>query len=373
MSVWFAGSAVAPTLRVQLGLSAGQAAWLTSGVQVGFVAGTLLAAVLNLSDIIPARWYFASCAVGAAVANAALLLAGSFRVAVATRLLTGMALAGVYPPAMKMAATWFRAARGLAIGSVVAALTAGKAIPYLLEGAHFALHAAVLAPSAAALGAALLIAAGYHDGPHAFPARPFAWSLVRTVAREPVLRHITGGYLGHMWELYAFWAWVPAYLAASFTAAGHSAGRVGVWAFACVAVGALGCLWGGHAADRIGRVRVVRVSLVASGACALLSAAVFGGPPWLVVAVCLVWGVAVIADSAQFSALMTEHAPPHAVGTALTLQTSVGFLLTVASIQLVAAAGAHLGWRWAMVALALGPVAGLGAVRGRRAGGATGT
>ncbi len=368
MSVWFAGSAVAPTLRVQLGLSAGQAGWLTSAVQLGFVAGTLLAAVLNLSDIVPARWYFALCAVAAALANGALLLAGSFPAAIATRLLTGMALAGVYPPAMKMAATWFRAGRGLAIGSVVAALTAGKAMPYLLEGAHFALHAAVLAPSIAALAAAVLVAAGYRDGPHAFPARPFAWSLAGTVARQPVLRHITDGYLGHMWELYAFWAWIPSYLAASFAAAGHPTDRIGVWAFACVAIGAVGCVWGGWAADRIGRVRVVRAALVASGACAVASAAVFGGPPWLVIGVCLVWGVAVIADSAQFSALMTEHAPPHAVGTALTLQTSVGFLLTVVSIQLVPAAAARLGWRWALIALAFGPAAGLRAVRGRRIG-----
>jgi MFS family permease len=363
MSVWFAGSAVAPTLKVQLGLSGGQTGWLTSAVQLGFVAGTLLAAVLNLSDIIPARWYFAGCAAGAAAANAALLLAGTFSMAVATRVLTGMALAGVYPPAMKMAATWFRAERGLAIGSVVAALTAGKATPYLLEGAHFALHPTVLAPSVAALLAAALVAASYRDGPHAFPARPFSWGLVGTVSREPALRHITGGYLGHMWELYAFWAWIPSFLAASFAARGASVSRVDVWAFGCVAIGAIGCIWGGLAADRVGRVRVVRRALVVSGACAVASGFVFGGPRWLVLAVCLVWGIAVIADSAQFSALMTEHAPSHAVGTALTLQTSLGFLLTVASIQLVPWAGATFGWRWAMVALALGPLAGIAAVR----------
>ena len=363
MSVWFAGTAVAPALRDRLLLSGPQTAWLTSSVQLGFVAGTLVAAVLNLSDIFPLRWYVAGCALLAAAANAILIPANSFPAAIASRLLTGAALAGVYPPAMKMAATWFRAERGLAIGAVVGALTIGKAMPYLLEGGGALPFVTVVAvPSFAAVAAALVIAIGYRDGPHAFPARPFAWGLAGSVIREPVLRRITGGYLGHMWELYAFWAWIPAYLAASFAARG-SAGAAGAWPFACVAGGAIGCVWGGRAADRRGRVPVVRAALMVSGACCVISALAFGGPRWIVVIACLVWGMAVIADSAQFSALITEHAPPHAVGTALTLQTSIGFLLTIGSIQLVPVIAAATGWRWAMVVLALGPVAGLLCVR----------
>jgi hypothetical protein len=274
-----------------------------------------------------------------------------------------MALAGVYPPAMKMAATWFKAERGLAIGAIVGALTVGKAIPYLLEGSgELPFRAVVAAPSIAALCAAGMIALWFREGPFAFPARPFSWGLVGTVVRQPVLRQITGGYLGHMWELYAYWAWVPLFLGASF--AEHRAGAsVGILPFFCVAIGGAGALWGGRAADRIGRVPVVRASLYVSGACCLLSAMVFGGPDWLVVLLCLIWGVAVIADSAQFSALVTEHAPPHAVGTALTLQTSLGFLLTAGSIQLVPVIANATGWRWAMVALALGPVAGVWSVR----------
>jgi MFS family permease len=319
--------------------------------------------VLNLSDIIPLRWYVAAAAVLAALANAALIPSHTFAVAVATRALTGMALAGVYPPAMKMAATWFRAERGLAIGAVVGALTMGKATPYLLEGGnHLPFRAVVLVPSVAALVAALLIARWYRDGPHAFPARPFSWGLIGEVARQPILREVTGGYLGHMWELYAFWAWIPAYLAASFAAAGGSR-DVGAWAYCCVAIGAVGCIWGGISADRVGRPRVVRVAMVVSGCCCVASALIFGGPRWLVLLVCLLWGVAVIADSAQFSAMVTEHAPAHAVGTALTLQTSLGFLLTAASIQLVPAVAGALGWRWALVALSLGPAAGIASVR----------
>jgi MFS family permease len=328
------------------------------------VIGTLVAAVLNLPDLIPARRYVAAAALLGALANASLLLAGAFPTALAGRILTGMALAGVYPPAMKMAATWFRTGRGLAIGAVVGALTVGKAVPYLLEGAgHLPLVPAVLVPSAAALVAAVLIVIGYRDGPHAFPARPFSWGLVGEVVASRRLRDVTGGYLGHMWELYAFWAWIPTYFVASFAARGLPTTHAGVWGFAAVAIGALGCLWGGWAADRIGRVPVVRSALVTSGSCALLTTVVFGGPTWLVVGVCLIWGVAVIADSAQFSALVTELAPAHAVGTALTLQTSVGFLLTIASIQFVPILATALGWRFALAALALGPMVGLAAVR----------
>lgn len=369
MSVWFAGSAVAPVLAAKLALSPSQTGWLLSGVQLGFVVGTLGAAVLNLPDLISSNRYLATAAVVAAAANASLLWADSFTLAIVSRVFTGIGLAGVYPPAMKMAATWFRQERGLAIGVVVGALTIGKATPYLLEGAgHLPLGPAVLVPSLAAVLAAALVLWGYRDGPYRFPARPFSWGLVGAVVRERPLRAVTGGYLGHMWELYAFWAWVPAYLSASFVERGAATSSVGTLAFLTVAIGALGSVWGGRTADRRGRAAVIRASLVVSGACCLLSGVIFGGPRWLVVGVCLVWGVAVIADSAQFSALVTETAPEHAVGTALTLQTSIGFLLTIASIQLIPVAAGMVGWRWALALLSLGPMAGLLAVRHLRPG-----
>jgi MFS family permease len=365
MSVWLAATALVPELRERWRLDATEAGWLTSAVQLGFVAGTLAAATLNLADVLPSRRYFAVSAVLAAVANALLLAVDAFAPALALRFLTGLTLAGVYPPAMKMASTWFRTGRGLAIGVVVGALTVGKATPYLIESLGGARAGPVVAlTSLAALVAAALVAVGYRDGPFAFPRRPFAWALAGEAFRDRRVRLATAGYLGHMWELYAFWAWIAAFLAASAATRAPGVGphSVAPLAFAVIAVGAVGCVGGGWLADRFGRERLVTASLVASGACALLSAAAFGGPPLVVAVLAAAWGIAVIADSAQFSALVTEVAPPHAVGTALTLQTSLGFLLTTVTIQLVPLAADALGWRWAFVVLALGPAAGISAI-----------
>jgi MFS family permease len=367
MSLWFTASAAAPQLRSLWDLSAQQTAWLTTIVQLGFVVGSALAALLNLADVLPARLYFAVSALAAALANALLVTAPGFGTALALRFLTGFFLVGVYPPAMKMIATWFRSGRGLAIGSVVGALTLGKASPYLtraLEGAR--LEPVVLSASAGALIAALLVGWAYRDGPYPFARRAFSWRLVGAVALDRPTRLATGGYLGHMWELYAFWTWVPAFLAASALTQGALAPArvwVDVAAFGAIACGALGCVLGGWAADHIGRGPWVNFSMAVSGACCLLSALLFGASFWLLVPLTWLWGFFVVADSAQFSAMVTEVAPEHAVGTALTLQTSLGFLLTMVSIQGVPAIAEAVGWRWAFPLLALGPALGVLSIR----------
>jgi MFS family permease len=366
MSLWFTASAVAPQLRAAWGLGAQQAAWLTTIVQLGFVAGTAVAALLNLADVVPARPYFAVSALGAAAANALLVVAPGYEAALALRFATGLLLAGVYPPAMKMIATWFKSGRGLAIGTLVGALTLGKAAPYLvraLEGA--ALRPIVLTASAGAAIGGLLVAWGYRDGPFPFARRAFSWSLVGTVVRDRPTRLAIGGYLGHMWELYAVWTWIPAFLAASALALGPRAPArawVDVAAFGAIGTGALGCIVGGWAADRMGRARWVNLSMAVSGLCCLVIGFFFGASFWLLVPVAWTWGFAVVADSAQFSAMVTEVAPSHAVGTALTLQTSAGFLLTMVTIQLVPAIVDHAGWRWAFAILALGPALGIAAI-----------
>jgi MFS family permease len=375
MSLWFAAAAVSPQLRERWHLDAIRVGWLTAAVQLGFVAGTACAALLNLADVIPARPYFAGAALLGALANAALVAVPGFGLALASRFLTGFFLAGVYPPAMKMIATWFRSYRGLAIGTVVGALTIGKATPYLvhaLEGAGVRL--VVLIASAGALVAALLVATLYRDGPFAFPRRAFSWQLAATVVRRRETRLATAGYLGHMWELYAMWTWLPAFLAASAAArlaAGHpapSAPLVDLFAFGAIACGGLGCVWGGWAAEKLGYAGVVTRAMAVSGVCALAIGLCFGASAWVVVPVAWCWGFFVVADSAQFSALVTEVAPAHAVGTALTLQTSLGFLLTLATIQLVPWISHAAGWRWAFPVLAIGPALGIAAIArlGRR-------
>jgi MFS family permease len=368
MSLWFAASAVAPQLSVLWDLDAAQAGWLTTIVQLGFVFGTALTAALNLADILPSRVLFTCSALAGAIANAAILGVGGFHGALVLRFLTGVFLAGVYPPAMKMIATWFRAQRGLAIGTVVGALTIGKATPYLVHAIPgVGVRPVVLVASAGAVVAALLVAFGYRDGPYPFAARPFSWSLVAEVVRVRDWRLSTGGYLGHMFELYAFWTWIPVYLAASAaaTAVGSrpAGSLVSLIAFGTIAVGGAGCVWGGLTADRLGRERLVTIALAASGSCCMLVGFLYGASMWLLAPLALVWGFFVVADSAQFSALVTESVPAHAVGTALTIQTSVGFLLTMLPMQLVPALARESGWRWSFAVLAIGPAAGIWAVR----------
>jgi MFS family permease len=368
MSLWLAGSAVAPELAERWSLSASATGWLSTSVQLGFVAGTAIAAILNLADTLPSRRYFAIAALIGAVMNAALVVAPSYAVAIGLRCLTGACLAGVYPPAMKMISTWFRSRRGLAIGTVVGALTAGKAMPYLIHAVPgIGVEPVILSASIAAIVAALLILLAYHDGPFPFPRRPFSWSLARTVLDSRDYRLVLGGYGGHMLELYSYWVWIPAFIAASVAGRGISTSAVSLLAFGAIAVGAIGCIWGGVVADRIGYRRFVMIAMAISGSCALLTPLVFERSlPFLAVLV-LIWGIAVIADSAQFSTLITQVVPPHAVGTALTLQTSIGFLLTTVSIQLVPPVVELVGWRYAFPMLALGPMIGIVAIRGLRA------
>jgi MFS family permease len=367
MSLWFAASAVSPQLAELWSLDANETGWLTTIVQLGFVAGTATSAMLNLADVIPSKRLFAVSALAGAAANAAMLAAPSYTAGLVLRFFTGFFLAGVYPPAMKMIATWFRSQRGLAIGTIVGALTIGKATPYLVHALPAAgVDAVILTASAGAVIAALLVGMGFSEGPYPFAPRPFSWGLVGTVARIREWRLATGGYLGHMFELYAFWTWIPAYLAASAAISNPSRdndGLVSLIAFGTIAAGGIGSVWGGLYADRTSRERLVTIALLASGACCLIVGFFFGASLWLLAPLALFWGFFVVADSAQFSALVTESVPGHAVGTALTIQTSLGFLLTMVTIQGLPAVAAWIGWQWSFVLLALGPVAGIASIK----------
>ena len=361
LATWFSATATLPALTRDWSLSTSEGAWLSAAVPAGFVAGSLAAAVLNVPDRFEPGRVIAASALGAAAANLLLLAADGLALAAPARLATGVALAAVYPPGMKLVTTWFRRARGLAIGVVVGCLTLGSAVPHLVRGlTELDWRGTVVATSALALVAALL-AVRVPQGPHAAPAPPvdLRWGL--RALRDRPLRLATVGYLGHMWELYALWSWMAAFAAVSLAQGGTSAGRaaVGGIAFAGIGLAGLaGAVAGGWLADRVGRTALTSGALAVSGACCLASPLVFGGPPALLLGVLLVWGAAVIADSAQFSAAATELAEPRFSGSALALQVALGFALTILSIRLVPLVVDAVGWRWAFVPLVAGPVAG---------------
>jgi MFS family permease len=363
LGVWFSATAVIPQLEQAWGLEPGGAAGVTLAVQIGFVAGALVSATLNVADLFPARALFGASAVLAALANLGLLLVGPGEVglAYALRFATGLFLAGVYPTGLKVMAGWFRQGRGMAMGLMVGALTVGSASPHLVRGLGLDWRGVVATASALTVAAALLMA-WVGDGPHDAMSSRFRWRQVADAMSTRGTRLATFGYLGHMWELYAVWTWIGAYLAASAGEAGSGYPSIPVLTFAIIASGGVGAWIAGRMADRSGRALVAGGSMAISGACSLLSAAVFGAPAWLVVPVMVVWGVTVVSDSAQFSAMVTETATPETRGTALTIQTALGFLLTMVTIWGVPRVAEVAGWRWAFVGLAIGPALGVAAM-----------
>jgi MFS family permease len=376
MAPWFSASAVAPQLAREWDLGVLGLPALAIAVQLGFVVGALALALTAAADVIPAPRLFAAGAIVAAAANLGFaFLARDPASAVPFRIATGLALAGVYPIGLKLIAGWFRRERGLAVGVLVGGLTVGSALPYLLRavGASQGLdwQASVALASAVGVAGGLLVLAGASDGPWDVPAPRFSLDVARAAFRDPAVRLANLGYLGHMWELYAMWTWVPLFVAASFVAAGmDDPASASLAAFAIVASGGVGCVVAGVLADRLGRTAVTIVAMALSGSSAIVAGLLFGAAPAVLVAVGIVWGVTVVADSAQFSTAVSELAPAGTAGSALALQTAAGFLLTGLTILAVGLIGPGdaSGWRLAFGLLALGPVVGIAAMlrlRGR--------
>jgi MFS family permease len=361
MTLWFSATAAAPAIASELSMRDTGVAWLTMAVQGGFVVGTLVSALSNVADLVNSRRLFAiGCAAGAC-ANAAIPFAGSVGAVIVLRALTGASLAFVYPPGLKIAAGWFVERRGTALAIVVGALTVGSAFPHLMTwaAADVPWRTLMWMSSVFAIAGGAIVLFVVRDGPHVSASAPFDPHAVGQVIRNRAVRYATLGYLGHMWELYAMWAWIPAFAAASVAAAGGTAGRTGsIVAFASIASGAVGCVLAGLWADTWGKARIARAAMLASGACSIGAGLFFGAPLALLLVFAMWWGFSIVADSAQFSALVSEHAPRTQVGTALTLQICVGFLLTMISMRIVPIVAAGIGWRWAFLVLAPGPFLG---------------
>src|SRR3954468_2840368 len=361
MTLWFSATAAAPAIAREFLLTRSTTAWLTMAVQAGFVAGTLLSRPMNLADVLNARRLFALGCVAGAAANTFIPSASTPTMIILLRASTGVALACVYPPGMKIAAGWYQARRGTALGIIVGALTIGSAFPHLLAwGAHAVPWRGLMwiASALAVLGGSIVWAT-VEDGPYVSTTAPFDPRAVFEIVRNRGARLSTLGYLGHMWELYAMWTWIPAFAAASVLARTGRESSVGsLVAFTAIASGAIGCVAAGLWADAFGKARVARLAVVASAACAATTWMIFGAALAVLFLFAAVWGFSVVADSAQFSALVSEYTPRTHVGTALTLQTSIGFLLTMASIRLLPWVASLVGWKWTFLVLVPGPVLG---------------
>ena len=365
-SLWFAGNAVLADLQRHWGLSSDALAYLISSVQLGFIAGTLVFAVLAISDMFPARRVFLICSLLGALCNAGVsLFADGLTSLVVFRLLTGFFLAGIYPIGMKIAAGWYQRDLGKAMGFLVGAVVLGTAFPHLLKSLGHSLPwwSVVLSVSAIAAFGGFVMFVLVPDGPYLSNGAKFDPGALRMIFRSRQFRSSACGYFGHMWELYAFWAFVPVMLATYIGSGTTVRLDISLWAFLIIGAGAIGCVAGGFLTGKFGSARVASAQLAISGICCIASPFLFSTSPPVFLLFLLIWGATVVGDSPQFSTLNAHYAPKGLVGSALTIVNCIGFSITIVSIQLLSYASHYFDTRWLFLLLTVGPVAGLYAMR----------
>jgi MFS family permease len=361
-SIWFSGNAVLPDLMRRWPSPSSMAGWVTSAVQLGFISGTLTFAFFAISDRYSPRRAFLLCAVAGALSNLSTGLANTGPAGLlALRFTTGFFLAGIYPVGMKIAAGWYEKGLGNAMGFLIGALVLGTAFPHLLKGGLSSLpwQAVILFSSGICLIGGLLMALLIPDGPYLVQGARFNPMAVAALFGHRPLRAAACGYFGHMWELYTLWAFVPMFLSAYASSTPGLSLNVSVWSFLAIGVGSAGCIGGGLVSRRVGSARVAAIQLSVSGLCCLFSPVFFLAPPALFLSLVLLWGMAVVGDSPQFSTIIARTAPPELVGSALTLVNCIGFSITVVSLSLIQWLSAVMPPHCLLIVLAAGPATGL--------------
>ncbi len=362
MSPWFSTAAVMPQLRSLWKLDSNAASWLVIAVQLGFVVGAVLSSATNLADRVRPRRLILTGSVLAAVANLGVVLGNGYQPALFSRFLTGAALALVYPPAVKAVSGWYRTGRGVAIGVTIGALTIGSAMPHLVNAiGRPSWKATLTAVSVLTVIGGVLADRMTSDGPFLGASVPFDPTLLRTLMNNRRFRLACLGYFGHMWELYAMWAWIGVFYADRKVAGpGRTAS---VLTFVTIGAGALGSVLAGGVSDRTSRTRAAAIAMTLSGTLAAITGFTTSLPLFVIVACAMAWGASVVADSAQFSAIVTEVTDQRQVGTALTVQLATGFVLTVFTIFLVPVVRDATSWGWGFAMLSPGPMVGVWAMR----------